>query len=204
MDAHFLNTHNIEIVAGRDFEEGNVSDAQNGVLVNETFVREFGLDNPIGTSFDKFGVTILGVVKDFNFQSLNYPISPLLLSMNPDPIFRNVENIGAQYFSQPRISVRLTGTDLQSNSGLLKSTWEQINPSQEFEYTFLDVALATQYQNEQRSKTIVNIASILSIFIACMGLFGFGYPVGSEKNGGNRHTKGDGRNDAQYRGHDCQ
>ncbi len=172
VDAHFLNTHNIEIVAGRDFEEGNVSDAQNGVLVNETFVREFGLDNPIGTSFDKFGVTVLGVVKDFNFQSLNYPISPLLLSMNPDPIFRNVENIGAQYFSQPRISVRLTGTDLPSNIGLLKSTWEQINPSQEFEYTFLDVALATQYQNEQRSKTIVNIASILSIFIACMGLFG--------------------------------
>ncbi len=172
VDAHFLKTHNIEIVAGRDFEEGNVSDAQNGVLVNETFVREFGLDNPIGTSFDKFGVTVLGVVKDFNFQSLNYPISPLLLSMNPDPIFRNAENIGAQYFSQPRISVRLTGTDLPSNIGLLKSTWEQINPSQEFEYTFLDVALATQYQNEQRSKTIVNIASILSIFIACMGLFG--------------------------------
>ncbi|MGB5274412.1 MAG: FtsX-like permease family protein, partial [Flavobacteriaceae bacterium] len=172
VDAHFLKTHNIEITAGRDFEVGNASDAQNGVLVNETFVREFGLDHPIGTSFDKFGVTIIGVVKDFNFQSLNYPISPLLLSMNPDPIFRNVENIGARYFSQPRISVRLTGTDLQSNIGLLKSTWEQINPSQEFEYTFLDQALAAQYQNEQRSKTIVNIASILSIFIACMGLFG--------------------------------
>ncbi|TFG77168.1 MAG: FtsX-like permease family protein [Flavobacteriales bacterium] len=80
--------------------------------------------------------------------------------------------MGARYFSQPRISVRLTGTDLQLNIGLLKSTWEQINPSQEFEYTFLDQALAAQYQNEQRSKTIVNIASILSIFIACMGLFG--------------------------------
>jgi putative ABC transport system permease protein len=172
VDAHFLKTHNIEIVDGRDFEEGNASDALNGVLVNETFVREFGLDNAIGTPFEKFGVTILGVVEDFNFQSLNYPISPLLLSMNPEPIFRNVENVGAQYFSQPRISVRVNGNDLQSNIGLLKKTWEQINPSQEFDFAFLDESLAARYQNEQRSKTIVNIASILSIFIACMGLFG--------------------------------
>ena len=55
---------------------------------------------------------------------------------------------------------------------MLKNLWEKTNPAQEFEYSFLDEALSAQYQNELRSKSIVNIASMLSLFIACMGLFG--------------------------------
>jgi putative ABC transport system permease protein len=92
--------------------------------------------------------------------------------MNPEPILGAAENVEAQYEPQPRISVRLQGANMVSGISTLKSIWEKINPSQEFEYTFLDQSLAAQYQTEQRSKTIVNIAAILSIFIACMGLFG--------------------------------
>jgi putative ABC transport system permease protein len=172
VDAEFLRTHKIQIVSGREFQQGNVSDAENGVLVNETFVRKFGLENPVGSEYEKFGVTILGIVKDFNFQSLNFPIKPLMLSMNPNTILNHAENVESQYPPQPRVSVRLQAATLASGIAALKSTWEKINPSQEFEYTFLDQSLAAQYQTEQRSKTIVNIAAILSIFIACMGLFG--------------------------------
>ena len=172
VDTDFLNTHSIPLISGRDFEPGNQSDAQNGVLVNETFVKQFGIENPIGTLYEKFGVTILGVVKDFNFQSLNYSIEPLMLSMDPEPIFKNAENIEARYRSQPRVSVRLDAATMPHNIEVLKTAWEKIDPTQEFEYAFLDETLAAQYRNERRSRTIVNIASILSIFIACMGLFG--------------------------------
>ncbi len=172
VDAEFLKTHKIQIVSGRDFQRGNASDAENGVLVNEAFVKKFGLDDPVGKIYEKFGVTILGIVKDFNYQSLNFPIEPLMLSINPKTILGAAENVEAQYEPQPRISVRLQAANMASGISTLKSIWEKINPSQEFEYTFLDQSLAAQYQTEQRSKTIVNIAAVLSIFIACMGLFG--------------------------------
>ncbi|WP_394748162.1 ABC transporter permease [Spongiimicrobium salis] len=172
VDAEFLNTHNIAVSSGRGFQQNNISDAENGVLVNETFVREFGLKNPVGTVLETLDVTILGVVKDFNFQSLNFPIEPLLLAMNLRPVLSNVENAESQYSTLPRISVRLDAANVSSSIAMLKKSWENVNPSQEFEYAFLDESLTAQYRTEQRSKTIVNIASILSIFIACMGLFG--------------------------------
>ncbi|MCW5515042.1 ABC transporter permease [Muriicola sp. Z0-33] len=172
IDPNFLKTHGIPIVEGRDFISGSESDAQNGVLVNETFVKEFGLENPIGVTYDKFNVKILGVVKDFNFLSLNNTIDPLLMAINPTPILTHAENLETQYTAQPRVSVKLNTEDLSSSISTLKSSWEKINPTQEFEYSFLDEALMVQYQNELRSKSIVNIASILSFFIACMGLFG--------------------------------
>lgn len=168
----FLETHNIEIVEGRDFLAGNASDAHNGILVNETFVERFGLQNAVGKTFDKFDVKIVGVMKDFNFESLNNGIEPLVLAINRDPIFEHTENVSLEHTTQPRVTVRLKGENTAEGLAVLKNVWEKTNPSQEFEYSFLSEALAFQYQNELRSKSIVNIASILSIFIACMGLFG--------------------------------
>ncbi len=172
VDPGFLETHDIQIIEGRDFLLGSASDAQNGVLVNETFVKRFGLQNPIGKPYDKFDIKIIGVMKDFNFESLNKGVEPLLLTINPDPIFEHSENLELQHTTQPRISVRLKAQNTTAGIAMLKNLWEKTNPAQEFEYSFLDEALSAQYQNELRSKSIVNIASILSLFIACMGLFG--------------------------------
>ncbi|MFS4445983.1 ABC transporter permease [Maribacter sp. 2307UL18-2] len=172
VESGFLETHNIQIVEGRDFIAGNASDAQNGVLVNETFIERFGLQNPVGKTFDKFNVKIIGVMKDFNFESLNKGIEPLVLAINQDPIFEHIENASLKHTSQPRVSVRLNAESTPAGIAMLKNVWEKTNPSQEFEYAFLDEALSVQYQNELRSKSVVNVASILSIFIACMGLFG--------------------------------
>ncbi len=172
VDPSFLKTHNIRLSDGRDFLAGSASDAQNGVLVNETFVKELGLENPVDMAYDKFDIKILGVMKDFNFESLNNNIRPLLLTINPDPVFQQTDNVNIQYSMQPRVSVRLKTENVADGISMLKTEWEKINPTQEFEYAFLDETLSAQYQNELRSKSIVNIASILSIFIACMGLFG--------------------------------
>ena len=165
----FLKTHGIRLKSGRDFEPGN---KQHGALVNETFVREFGLADPVGKPFDRLGITILGVVEDFHFQPLVQSIRPLMLAMDPDPVLRQIDNIETQYVSQPRITVRMQGTDPVRDVALLRDTWERMYPSQEFDYTFLDASLASQYRNEQRTKTVVNIAAILSLFIACLGLLG--------------------------------
>ena len=172
VNPEFLETHDIQIIEGRDFLLGSASDAQNGVLVNETFVKRFGLQNPIGKPYDKFDIKIIGVMKDFNFESLNKGVEPLLLAINPDPIFEQTENLELQHTTQPRISVRLKAKNTTAGIAMLKRIWQKTNPGQEFEYSFLDEALSAQYQNELRSKSIVNIASMLSLFIACMGLFG--------------------------------
>ena len=74
--------------------------------------------------------------------------------------------------TQPRISVRLKGGNLQEQIALLKSAWHTVAPDQDFEYRFLDESLNALYQEEQRLGTVVRYASILSIFIACLGLFG--------------------------------
>ncbi len=172
IDASFLKTHDIQIKEGRNFQEGHASDAQHGVLVNEAFVKAFQLENPVGNTYDKFNIKILGVMNDFNYESLNHAVAPLMLSINSEPILSLAENLTSRYSSQPRISVKLDTKNMTAGMTLLKDIWEKINPSQEFEYSFLDETLFAQYQSEKQSKSIVNIASLLAVFIACMGLFG--------------------------------
>ena len=167
--SNFLQTHGIRLKSGRDFEPG---EKQPGALVNETFVREFGLEDPVGKPFDRLGITIIGVVEDFHFQPLVQSIRPLMLAMDPDQVLPQVANIESRFVSQPRITVRLRDTDPVKAVSLLSDIWERMYPSQEFDYTFLDASLAAQYQNEERTKTVVNIAAFLSLFIACLGLLG--------------------------------
>jgi putative ABC transport system permease protein len=92
--------------------------------------------------------------------------------IKPDSFFRRINDINFNSPLQPRISVRLKAGNLVSNLSVLKNIWKSVAPDQEFEYRFLDETVAAQYRQEQRTATIVKLASALSIFIACMGLFG--------------------------------
>jgi putative ABC transport system permease protein len=164
---------NIKLVSGRGFDERNISDSNTAAVVNEAFVKEFGLGEAVGKKLPgKFEQYIIGVVKDFNFESLHTRVQPLLLTMKIDSVARRTENISFNAPPQPRISVRLKRGDLAQNIELLKQVWKKVMPSQDFEYQFLDERIAAQYQVEQRTGTVVKLASALSIFIACMGLFG--------------------------------
>ncbi|MGB4845770.1 MAG: FtsX-like permease family protein, partial [Ferruginibacter sp.] len=113
-----------------------------------------------------------GVVKDFNFESLHTPVSALLMTMTPDSVFRKTENIDFALPPQPRLSVRMKAGNISGNLKILKDAWKEVSPNTDFAYGFLDESIATQYTAEQRTSTIVKIASGLSVFIACMGLFG--------------------------------
>jgi putative ABC transport system permease protein len=90
----------------------------------------------------------------------------------PDSVLRRSENVGFNAPPQPRVSVRLKTGNLAANINVLKTVWKTISPTQDFDYVFLDDTIARQYEAEQRTSSIVKIASAISIFIACMGLFG--------------------------------
>jgi putative ABC transport system permease protein len=111
-------------------------------------------------------------VKDFNYQSLHTAVQPLAMVIRPDTFFRRINDISFTSPAQPRISVRLKAGNLAANLNTLKEVWKNVAPGQEFEYRFLDESIAAQYKAEQRTGTVVRLASGLSIFIACMGLFG--------------------------------
>ncbi|HKH61962.1 MAG TPA: ABC transporter permease [Flavitalea sp.] len=173
VDPNFITMMNIEVIEGRNFFPQNTADNNTAALVNEAFVKEFGLTSPVGKKLPgKFDQYIIGVVKDFHFESLHTKIRPLLLTVKPDSVFRRTENIGISHPPQPRVSVRFKAGVMAENIALLKNTWKKIAPSQEFEYRFLDETIAAQYLQEERTSTIIKLASALSIFIACMGLFG--------------------------------
>ncbi|HYJ38037.1 MAG TPA: FtsX-like permease family protein, partial [Chitinophagaceae bacterium] len=173
VDPQFVKTMDIQVVHGRSFDPNNAADVGSSALVNEAFVKYFGLVDPVGKKLPgRYEQQIIGVMKDFNFQSLHNEVRPLLLTMKPDSVLRRSENVSFAFSSQPRVSVRLKGGNIAANINLLKESWKKIAPTQDFEYQFLDESIAAQYQQESKTSIIVKLASGLAIFIACMGLFG--------------------------------
>lgn len=172
VDADFLKTMNIQLAAGRNFSPDK-SDANTGILVNEALAKEYGWNDAIGKQLEgKFDAQVIGVVKDFNYESLHTKVRPLMLASSPDPVNRGVEDVSINYAPQARISVTMAGGSLTENIELLRQSWEHIEKVQGFDYKFLDETLAAQYAHELRTNKIILLASSLSIFIACMGLFG--------------------------------
>lgn len=173
VDPEFLSTMNIQLAAGRNFAADNTADVSSSILVNETLVKEYGWTDPIGKQLPgAFDQRIIGVVKDFNVESLHTKVLPLVLAVIPDSILAKAEDVNFSAAPQPRVSVRLRAGNLTRQIAMLKTIWQSIAPAQEFEYNFLDQAVARQYGQDQRTGTIVRLASALAVFIACMGLFG--------------------------------
>lgn len=172
VDASFIETMQIPILQGRSFQPENSADTNSSIIVNETLVKQYGIKNPIGKKFGNYSQRIIGVMKDFNYESLHTKIEPLVLSLKFDTIAQQSNSVSFANSPKPRISVRMKAGNLQDNIAILKKAWQAVAPTQDFEYHFLDEKLASAYEQEQKSATVVKIASGLSIFIACMGLFG--------------------------------
>jgi putative ABC transport system permease protein len=172
IDPEFIKTMNFELVAGRDFMQDNAADS-NSILVNEALVKQYGWEDPIGKKLPgKYPQRIIGVVKDFHLESLHTPIAPAVLALKAESFFQHSTDVTYDYSPRPRVSVKFRGGDPQEHLALLEKNWKSVAGDQEFEYEFLDDALRAAYEQEQRLGSIVKYASILSIFVACMGLFG--------------------------------
>jgi putative ABC transport system permease protein len=173
IDPFFIHALNIQMAAGRNFEESNTADKFGSIVVNEALVKEYGWDNAIGKKLPgPYDERIIGVTKDFNFESLHTKVKPLVLALSPDSIMRHSEDVSFENAPQPRLSVRMKAGSLTQNIAILKNAWTAVSPKQEFEFHFLDDSIAAQYQQEKRTDIIIKLASSLSIFIACIGLFG--------------------------------
>lgn len=172
VDPDFVPIMDLELVAGRNFQKGNAADS-GAMLVNEALVREYGWQDPIGQKLPgAYAQRIIGVVKDFHFESLHSPIKPVVLALSPESFYANSSDVSAGSSSRPRVTIKMRAGDPQEHVALLRASWKAVAGDQEFDFYFLDELLQSSYEQEQRLGNIVHYASLLSIFIACMGLFG--------------------------------
>jgi len=165
VDYDYLDVYEIEMVAGRGFDEARPRDNGFGFIINESFAKELNLIDPIGVTAghgwyddDSLG-TIIGVAKDFNFNSLHYGINTLSMVVHPD-------------WGYEELSVKIRGDQIPEAIAQVEKKWNQLVPSWPFSYTFLDEHFDELYRSEQQMKAVVQIMALLAILIACMGLFG--------------------------------
>lgn len=160
VDEQFIETLDIPLLAGRNFGPGETD----AVLVNEALVASMGWEEAIGQQLPWRGEdnpsTVIGVVQDFHFQSLEAPIKPMLLHMDP-------EQGGIS-----SVLVKIRPTDMATTLSELKEAWDTVAEFTPFDYWFLDDAVAQQYASYLRWMQIMGYATAFAILIACLGLFG--------------------------------
>jgi len=174
VEANYVKTLGMEIVAGRDFETENEADRRRSVLVNEAFVKEYNLEQPIGGRLpnDEFDDhEIIGVVKDFNFASLHMAIEPLMLAYNPTIGFSGAHGVDLNSDPTPKLTIRIKPNELQAGLAAIEARWNEAYPGEPFDYHFVDERLENQYAAEQNLGKLVTTAAILAITIGSMGLF---------------------------------
>jgi len=161
LDPDYIELLGLEIIQGRNFSWERESDKQDTYILNESAVSYFGFDDPVGKEFhlEPYGTTrIIGIVKDFHFQSLHSPIGPLVLTWR--------ENVLSQAM------IRISDRGIGSTLAFLRDTWHTFSPEYPFEYHFLDDSIKRLYQSEERFGNLFLSFAILALFIACLGLFG--------------------------------
>jgi putative ABC transport system permease protein len=157
----YLKTMNMELIEGRDFSIEFATD-ESAVIVNQKLMDELGLEHPIGKTF-RMGmetpVTIIGVVKNFHYSSLEEEVQAAALTLDP--------TLGLFY-----AVVRVSAENISNTLAFLEDTWKEIKPLRPFKYSFLDDDILSFYVDENRWNKILAYASFLTVLIACMGVFG--------------------------------
>ncbi|MFD2935909.1 ABC transporter permease [Spirosoma flavum] len=161
VDEEYLATLGMELKEGRSFSKEFSTDST-ATIINETAARDlgFGKASPIGKTIVRSGqreFTIIGVVKDFHYASARQKIAPLIMLLG--------RNSGA-------IIVKVKAADAADIVASFKKQWETFNPSAPFTYSFLDERFAFLYETEQKTSQLFTVFAIISIVIACLGLFG--------------------------------
>lgn len=170
VDEQYLKTLGMEMVAGRFFDENRPSDSL-AIVLNETAAKKFGYDDAIGKKVytidgspqgkpapeDFIEYTVIGVVKDFHWESLRENIGALGLYLGN---------------SSGLMSFRYNAADSKEVITALENNWKAIAPTQPFSYKFLDDSFAKMYEAEQRIGSIAMVFALLAILVSSLGLFG--------------------------------
>lgn len=166
VDHDFIDAYKLKMAAGRAFSRDFETDSS-AFILNETAVREIGWGDPknaIGKGFEwglgKKG-KIIGVVKDFHYNSLQQKVMPVVMHIMP---------LTSGWYGY--VSVRVSTGDTRHTVQSLQETWNRLLPENPFDYFFVNDDYNKQYQKEQQLGSLSVIFSILTIFISCLGLFG--------------------------------
>ncbi|MDB4901473.1 MAG: FtsX-like permease family protein [Mucilaginibacter sp.] len=162
-DYGFIPTYGMQMAAGRNFSKA-VSTDTNNYIINEAAVRMLGWKTPQNAldkdlAYGGIKGKVIGVVKDFHFESLHQAIIPLLFQLPSQGYYG-------------RLSIKISGRNVQSAINTIQSTWQRYLPETPFDFTFLDTKFEQLYRSEQQQGNLFTIFSFIAIFIACLGLFG--------------------------------
>jgi putative ABC transport system permease protein len=169
IDVNYLNFYNIPLVAGRMLTEADEANFSEVTLVNEATVKKLGFasnEEALGKSYTiglsdgkkRFSPQIVGVVKDFHFNSLHEEVSPLLF-MNWPYLFKE-------------ISLKISPQNVPATIKEIEKVWKKFYPSHPFDFSFLDESIEAMYRAEERSFRLISTSSVLAILLACLGLLG--------------------------------
>ncbi len=170
VDPDFLKLYQIPLIAGRNFDSKNKNENGKAYIINETMARELLRGNEkasvqsligkrFGFSWDDSAASIIGVAKDFNFNSLHHKIETL-------SIVNQVE------WGFDEMSIRIKGNDVSSSVAGIQASWKKIVNDEVFEYSFLDNHFTELYKSDKQVSKIVGMLATLAIIISCLGLFG--------------------------------
>jgi putative ABC transport system permease protein len=165
VDFDYLNVYGIQLKEGRNFSRLHAGDKGKAFIINESFAKELNLGETVGTRAghswypdDSLG-SIIGVVEDFNFNSLHYKINTLSLVVHPD-------------WGYDEMSVKIASDNIKEAIADVQAVWEKHIPNFPFTYSFLDEHFEKLYRSDQQMSAVVSIMAGLAILISCMGLFG--------------------------------
>jgi putative ABC transport system permease protein len=162
MDENYLPLYKIPVVKGRNFSKDFASDSIQSVIVNEAFVKKAGWKSPIGQIVDfwynKQKFNVVGVVKDYHYESLGREIRPQLFNCHPG-------NFGM-------FNIKLKEGAAASVLPVIEQVYKSVFPLSPYSYSFKDIENAKQYDNEAKWKKMMLFGAFLTIFISCIGLFG--------------------------------
>ena len=163
VDANYFDTYGIELIEGRDFDAEIASDVDGAVIVNESALASFGWQSGLGRTVRRGDTdyAIVGVTRDYHFDSLREEISPVLHFYRPPE--NQVHNF---------VAARVRPGGAQAALAAISDAWSRLDADRALPFEFVDRTFAALYEQEQRLISVTGGFTLLAIFIACLGLLG--------------------------------
>lgn len=160
VDYDFIDVMGIELKEGRNYSRNYKTDLRGGLIINEAAAKKMGWEDPIGKKIEMadWDAKVIGVVKDFHIKSLHTNVEPLVLALVPE--------------SPGYLLVRYKPQNIPATIGFIQEKWQAFDTKHPMEYFFLDEHFDKQYRAEEKMLTVFGYFAGLTIFIACLGLFG--------------------------------
>ncbi|TYA92368.1 ABC transporter permease [Seonamhaeicola marinus] len=168
IDEDYIETMGMNLIEGRNFIEGRATDEQ-AVILNQAMVKELRLEEPIGKRISRYGQLweVIGVVEDFNYDTMKTSVRPL-------SFFRGI--------SPTITSVKINTGDVSAVLSTMETKWKAFVPNMAFRYEFMDASFAKMYANVSRIKSIFTAFAILAILVACLGLLALSAYMVEQRN----------------------